>query len=221
MKRWALLVAGLYLLILVALTIPTMALAFVGSWKANDMLSTFRNWPYWVWVAVMVISQFALLTVQVRVASRRPTSHGSLVPPLLAAGLMIGGLVMGAISAIYEVAAHDELKQGETALWTAAAIGAATWAAWTVVFWRGSRNTNPTGVVSRQCKLLLRGSILELLIAIPTHIVARSRDYCCAGFMTFIGLTMGAAVMLFSFGPAVFVLFADRWQRLQPKKSKE
>lgn len=221
MKRWALLVAGLYFVILAALTIPTLALAFAGSIKTNEMLGTFQFWPYWIWVAVMVISQFALLTVQVRVASRRPISHGSLVPPLLAAGLMIGGLVMGAISAVYEAVAHDELKHGETALWIAAAIGATTWIAWTVVFWRSSRNANPTDVVTRQCKLLLKGSILELLIAIPTHIVARSRDYCCAGFMTFIGLTMGAAVMLFSFGPAVFVLFADRWQRLQPKKSRE
>jgi len=74
-------------------------------------------------------------------------------------------------------------------------------------------------LLSRQCSLLLKGSILELLIAVPTHIVARCRDYCCAGFMTFIGLTMGVAVMLFSFGPAVFFLYADRWKRLHPQRS--
>jgi len=60
------------------------------------------------------------------------------------------------------------------------------------------------------------GSILELLIAVPTYVVARYRDYCCGGFITFVGLAMGAAVMLFAYGPAVFYLFAERWKRLHP-----
>jgi len=37
--------------------------------------------------------------------------------------------------------------------------------------------------------------------------------------MTFIGLTMGVSVMLFSFGPAVFFLYADRWKKLHPKSN--
>jgi hypothetical protein len=71
--------------------------------------------------------------------------------------------------------------------------------------------------VTQHCRALFKGSILELLIAVPTHIVARCRDYCCAGFMTFLGLTMGFSVMLFAFGPAVFFLFAERWKRLHPR----
>ncbi len=80
-----------------------------------------------------------------------------------------------------------------------------------------SKGAEASDLISRQCRALLKGSILELLVAVPTHLVARSRNYCCAGFMTFIGLTMGISVMLFSFGPAIFFLYADRWKRLQPK----
>jgi hypothetical protein len=80
------------------------------------------------------------------------------------------------------------------------------------------RSEEPRDVVSRQCLWLLKGSILELLIAVPTHIVARCRDYCRAGFMTFIGITLGISVMLFSFGPAVFFLYVARWRRLHPSK---
>jgi hypothetical protein len=54
------------------------------------------------------------------------------------------------------------------------------------------------------------------LIAVPTHVVVRCRDYCCAGFLTFIGLTMGVSVMLFAYGPAVFFLYVERWKRLHP-----
>ena len=75
--------------------------------------------------------------------------------------------------------------------------------------------------MTRLCRLLFKGSILELLIAVPTHIVARYRNYCCAGFMTFIGLAMGISVMLFAYGPAVFFLFAERWKRLHPTSPDE
>jgi hypothetical protein len=55
---------------------------------------------------------------------------------------------------------------------------------------------------------------------VPTHIVARARDYCCAGFYTFLGIAFGVAVMLFSFGPGVFFLFAARWKRLHPRDAR-
>lgn len=89
------------------------------------------------------------------------------------------------------------------------------------MFYRSSRTSMAADVVSRQCRLMLRGSILELLVAVPTHIVARSRDYCCAGCMTFIGLTLGISVMLFSFGPAVFFLYVERWRRLHPESANK
>ena len=88
---------------------------------------------------------------------------------------------------------------------------------WTLVFYRTSRDAAPMDVITRQCRYLLKGSILELLVAVPTHIVARARDYCCAGFWTFLGIAFGVSVMLFSFGPGVFFLFAARWKRLHPQ----
>ena len=92
---------------------------------------------------------------------------------------------------------------------------------WTVVFILITRSKEPQAAVKQQTGWLLKGSILELLIAVPTHIVARYRNYCCAGTLTFIGLAMGISVMLFSFGPAVFFLFVERWKRLHPPASGE
>jgi hypothetical protein len=167
----------------------------------------------------MILSQWALLAVPVRVASRRPVTRGALWPTLLAGGLMAGGLVAGGGYAILEF-----LTRGESISATAGllpgALGVAMWGIWAVVFLRMSKTTEAPDWVSRQCRLLFRGSVLELLIAVPTHIVARYRDYCCAGLLTFIGLTMGISVMLFSFGPAALVLYVARWQRLHPKASQ-
>ena len=215
MKRWAWLVAILYGAILLALTLPAILLAFAPKVAIGEAASIFVNLAYWLWLAVMVLGQFALLAVPVRFASRRPITRGALWPTVLAGGLMAGGLVFGAACSILET-----IFGGHSAgawLWITIIAGLFSWVIWAVVFFRLNKSLESTDWLSRQCRLLLKGSILELLIAVPTHIVARYRDYCCAGFMTFIGLTMGVSVMLFSFGPAVFFLYAERWKRLHPK----
>jgi len=166
----------------------------------------------------MFIGQFALLAVPVRFASRRPVTKGALWPTVLAGGLMAGGLFVGAAFSILEFI-YGGRDAGQLPA-CAMVAGVLVWIIWSVIFFRLSRTAAPPDFISRQCRLLLQGSILELLIAVPTHIVARYRNYCCAGFMTFIGLTMGISVMLFSFGPAVFFLYIDRWRRLHPQSDE-
>jgi hypothetical protein len=124
---------------------------------------------------------------------------------------------MAAVLAVDEFVYRDDAGDNWLA-WSGVAAGLATWGIWAFIFGRAAKTIPPRDLVTRQCRLLFRGSILELLIAVPTHIVARYRDYCCAGFMTFIGLTMGISVMLFAFGPALFFLFAERWRRLHPQR---
>jgi hypothetical protein len=220
MKRWAFVVVALYALILVVLTVPVALLAFVPQAGAKDMVEVYRYGPYWLWVGVMVLGQAALLVVPVRVASRRPVAHRSLLWPIVTGGLMMGGLAVGAMYSLYEVAKREQALEGWF-WWAGIGAGLVIWGIWAVLFYRASRGADPSDVISRQCRLMLRGSILELLIAVPTHIVARSRDYCCAGAMTFIGLTLGISVMLFSYGPAVFFLYAERWRRLHPEPTGE
>ncbi|HEX9046079.1 MAG TPA: hypothetical protein VF988_03555 [Verrucomicrobiae bacterium] len=208
-------VAGLYAALLLALTVPAILLAFAPGIGLGEAVKAFKWWPYWLWLAVMLASQLALLAVPVRVASLRPVTRGPVWRTIAAGGFMAGGLAAAAFFSIYEFVVHG-LGEGEGALWTALEIGLLGWCVWALIFSRLSRRVAAPDLVSCQCRWLLRGSILELLIAVPTHVVARYRDYCCAGFMTFIGLTMGVSVMLFAYGPAVFFLFAERWKQLHP-----
>jgi hypothetical protein len=217
MKRWALIVAGLYVALLLVMTVPAILLAFAPHVGVGEAFKAFVAWPYWVWLVIMLVSQIALLAVPVRVASLRPVTQGPIWRTILAGGLMAGGLAGGAFLSIYEFLVRGNLSN--KFLWTAIGLAILTWGIWALVFFRMSRGAEPADLVSRQCRYLIRGSILELLIAVPTHIVARYRDYCCAGFMTFIGLTMGVSVMLFAYGPAVFFLFVERWKRLHPVRT--
>ena len=227
MKRWAFLVVGLYGLILVVLTLPVILLAFAGQVHVREAFDAYGVWQYWLWISVMMLGQAALLAVPVSLANRRPVARRSLLLPVSAAGLMMGCMAAGAAYASYEFNFQDRSFDGpkvwgmEWPWWSGVAVAMLVWTGWSVMFYRLSRNHLPQDVVSRQCKLLLKGSILELLVAVPTHLVARHRDYCCAGFMTFLGIVFGISVMLFSFGPAVFFLFVERWKRLHPARPGE
>src|ERR1035437_10241744 len=112
MKRWALVVAALYLLILVVLTVPVSLLAFAPQASAKEIAEVYRYFPYWLWVGVMVLGQAALLAVPVRNASRRPIARRSLLWPVVTAGLMMGGLAVGAMYSLFEFAMRDKESTG-------------------------------------------------------------------------------------------------------------
>lgn len=219
MTRWAWIVAALYAALLLVLTVPATLLAFAPLFKLGPAVQILINWPFWLWLALMFVSQLALLAVPVRVASRRPVTRGAVWPTILAGGLMAGALVAGAFLSLYEFVVRNQ-DYGNWFVWVAIALVILSWGGWALVFFRLSRRSGPADLVTCQSRCLLKGSILELLIAVPTHIVARYRDYCCAGFLTFIGLTMGVSVMLFAYGPSVFFLFAERWKRLHPANDR-
>jgi hypothetical protein len=87
---------------------------------------------------------------------------------------------------------------------------------WGIVFYRYARGT--PDAVTRAVTWLLRGSVLELLIAIPSHVIVRRRDECCAPIGTGIGISTGLAIMFLSFGPSVILLYQKRIEKLRPQR---
>ncbi len=87
------------------------------------------------------------------------------------------------------------------------------WLGWALVFYHASKSDEAGTLVQRTTRWLLRGSILELLVAVPSHIMVRQRSDCCAPIVTFWGIVTGISVMLLSFGPGVLFLFAARMRR--------
>jgi hypothetical protein len=90
------------------------------------------------------------------------------------------------------------------------------WILWGVLFYLAARRDEPKALSQRATKWLLRGSVLELLVAVPSHIIVRHRGDCCAPVGTFWGITTGISVMLMCFGPGVFFLFVKRFRNLRP-----
>ena len=210
---WALIVAGLYASAVMVLIVPLGMISFGYFPDGREIVAALRSWQLWLLVLFMFISQLALLAVPVRVASRSAGVAAARLVTLLAAAFMMGLLVFGASASIYEFMTRLEGKSGP---WWPVCLGLGSWLFWSFFFYRSSKSLTYQTTISQQRKMLLSGSILDLLIAVPTHIVARQRDYCCAGMMTFIGLTAGVSVMLFAFGPALYFLFTERWRKLHP-----
>jgi len=99
----------------------------------------------------------------------------------------------------------DQYWQSETQIFC---IWAAIWLLWGIVFYLYFRNSAP--MTTRAVSWLLKGSVLELLIAVPCHIWVRRRGDCSAPLATSFGIVTGIAVMLLAFGPSVLLLYKKR-----------
>ncbi len=223
MKKIAGFVVLAYLAIFVVVTLPVI----VASWadviflqdneSFNEVFEVFSSVEYWVFIGILLLCEAGLLLLPIRIEGRRPVARRHVLLPIILAGFLAGALLVGVICSLYEFVLGEQTSAGDELMgWLSLACGLVLWVVWGFVFFRLSKNKEPKSLVLLQCKRLLQGSVITLLVAVPTHIVARCRDYCCAGFYTFIGITFGIAVMLLSFGPGIYFLYAARWRRLHP-----
>lgn len=242
MKRWAVLIVFAYALVLLALAAPALFIC-LGNWRDKSGNITFAGafsiyaaWGFWIWLGVLALCQALLLLVPVNVAERRLPARRRLLAPILTASFLLSALfisgIFSALCAIFRDNAFNTFEfinklggvnpQNQAASdfnrWLALiAIVVIFWSVWGVIFYRFARTDDPNAAVKRATRWLLRGSVLELLVAVPSHIIVRHRDDCCAPFGTFWGITTGISVMLLGFGPGVYFLFAERMERTRPK----
>ena len=227
MKYWGSMVAVLYVIVLAVVLMPVMIWILpstqAGITWGQDLLERSKSMffsqdaaPVWIYLATMLLAQAVLLLVPVNITQKRPITKKTIVPLVIAASSMMGLLGAGVAFAINETA-----RKGNTAFSISLMILGVfllMWGFWASTFFRWSKKMEPRDLIGRQCKYLFRGSILELLVVVPAHILARQRDYCCAGVQTFLGIAFGISVMLFSFGPGIFFLFAERMNHLRKAK---
>jgi len=239
MKRWAALTVLLYALVLMALTVPVLLIAF-GGWAKNgiglqDALKFYSRWEYWLWLAVLLAGQVLLLLLPIDISERRLPARRPLKTPVIVASFFLANLLFAGFLAIL-CAVFKEAGVGLFGYFTPfmanpvspsewdwkTLVGGiitvlAFWSIWFVIFRSFAKSDDPDSLLKRTTRWLLCGSILELLIAVPSHIIVRRREDCCAPVGTFWGIATGISIMLLCFGPGVFFLFVERFKRLQPK----
>jgi hypothetical protein len=241
MKRWAVFNVLLYALALLILTAPVLLIAF-GGWGKNgvmgwpDVSKIYLNWGYWLWLAMLVTGQMLLLLLPINIAERRLPARRALKIPIIVTAFFLANLCLAGIfsilcaifldgafnlldllslSAIFKVQSASVSNWGDMCGMILTLVS--FWVIWAVVFRSFSKLDAQDTLLKRATRWLLRGSILELLVAVPSHVIVRRRDDCCAPAGTFWGIATGLSVMLLCFGPGVFFLFVERCRKLKPK----
>jgi hypothetical protein len=200
MRKWGIVVTVAYLLVLLGLVVPLAVSQFGGS---SSIAEAYTSWWTWIPVGIAVFSQALLLFLSVDTSWRRlkPRAH-VLVSCAFTAALL--ALLSVCVVLCIDAATRNHIAD---APYLFGGLGV-LWVFWAILFYLYARNSSD--VITRATSWLLKGSVLELLIAVPSHIIVRRRHDCSAPVVTSFGIATGIAIMLLSFGPSVLMLYKKR-----------
>lgn len=217
MRRWGVIVSGFYAAIVFVMLLPMFRVL------VRLPLAPGEGFEWWsvytgelvgfatTWGVLLVGGQSLLLALSVDTSWRRTKPRRHIAISAALTGLLITLLAVCAVLSL--MMAIDE----DTLAWKPAGIAigywilmlwAISWIVWGIVFYRYCRGGSMT--LDRAISWVLKGSVLELLIAVPAHVIVRSRGDCSAPGVTSWGIVTGIAIMLMCFGPGVLALYKKR-----------
>ena len=185
MRKWGMAISAFYALILLVLLLPVFLLLAQSQYHGlsqflSDLAETYGAWETWVVFGVLCSGQALLLFLSVDTTQKRLKPRGHIFLSCLVASSLTAVLSFAVIGAIGVAVRGDKFGEGSFAN--------------PFIFFGG----------------LLKGSILEMLVAIPCHVIVRRRQECSAPAVTSFGIVSGIAIMLISFGPSVLFLYKKR-----------
>jgi len=223
MRRWGIVISVLYAVIVLGLLVPA-AVAFAADTSLLNIFSSevlsdmYAEWLVWVPIAAVVAGQAVLLFLSVDTSFRKlkPRAHVAITCVVAA---MLFALLTSAVVYCLGAAAQGDKFWDQYLNTEASVIGiwAGLWVVWGIAFFLYFRNS--ANVAARAISWMLKGSVLELLIAVPCHVIVRRRGDCSAPVFTSFGIVTGIAVMLLSFGPSVLLLYKKRLDAYAARKS--
>ena len=231
MKRWGVVITAFYAVVVAILFVPALLGLANQSPTASAILKesweVYHHWLTWLWLGILVAGQSLLLFLSVDTSWKRlkPRQHVAITGALasfLAALLTFAAIWSLAVGIFGEKADQLPLAPFDvdqtTTLLKIAAWWVGLWTMWGVVFYLYQRGS--VKPVSLVVSWLLKGSVLELLIAVPAHIIVRHRNECSAPIVTGWGIVTGIAVMLLCFGPGVLALYKKKLDAYSRKRGQ-
>ena len=191
--RWVLL--GLYIVIVIGL----LAMAYQHSDDPHERLF----WPILMFVAT-VIAQTIFIFGAGTINLCTPIRKRRLVIPVIIAAVMMTVLAAGITSALGELIFHNAGDWFLYVFWTIIAL---SWLAWSVIFFIWGMKNEKYKTLRNFISTIFAGSLLTLIVSIPSHIIVSKRPGCMVGLGTALGICSGIFVMLWAFGPGIILLF--------------
>jgi hypothetical protein len=215
MRNWGIVVTAFYAIVLSLLT-PGVFVAALPDWRFQLYVGSFEFWGFWLWLAILVGGEAILLFLSVDTSAKRLRPRQHILLSAATVALLVALLLQAAAYSILAALLRENHPYWEYLLgndWptNALALLLALWLVWTLIFYVYARGKSTAA--TRIVGWLLKGSVLELLIAIPCHVIVRRRGDCSAPMLTGYGIATGLAIMLLSFGPSVLFLFKRRLEQ--------
>lgn len=217
MRNWGIIITTFYALVVVTLIVPGF-LIVCGELSWPDSFQAYSEWFTWVCVGILVGGQAVLLFVSVDSSRRRLKPRQHILVSLATIALLLGVLTFAAVWSLLAGVFGDEVLEGPFKMLSGTPVKIlgwwfGLWLLWGIVFFLYVRRVPQRA--DRVVGWLLRGSVLELLIAITCHVIVRHRDECSAPIVTGFGIATGIAIMLLSFGPSVLFLYNKRMKQYE------
>ncbi len=218
MRKWGIIITVFYAFVVCILIVPGLAMVCSeASW--NDVFEIYTEvWLTSVWVGILVGGQAILLFVSVDSSWKRLKPRQHILVSLATIALLLGVLLFAAVWSLLAGVFGDNVldsmlvdSQLKILAWW---LG--LWLLWGIVFFLYVRRVPQRA--TRVVDWLFRGSVLELLIAVPCHVIIRHRNDCSAPLATGFGIASGLAIMLLSFGPSVLLLYKKRMKQYEEER---
>lgn len=231
MRKWGIVVSIFYALIVLGLIVPVAVFIAGADFGAHALRDTYSAWGVWIMFLVVLSCQVLLLFLSVDTSHKRlkPRTHilVSCAATAVLTALLTSAMIWSLGVAIRGDKFFDLLDNfakrffGDNNMylgifWTST-FWVTLWLLWTILFYLYYRNSS--AVVNKLIAWLLKGSVLELLIAVPCHVIVRRRHDCSAPAATSFGIAGGLAIMVLSFGPSVLFLYKKRLDAYTPRTS--
>jgi hypothetical protein len=221
MAKWAFIAVLLYICLVVIVLLPLVGwVAFCVTPQASDILELYTAWQFWLVCGIITAIQALMLLFPVKTTAEAPKPQRLIWVPIVTAALLFSILVLGVIWSILMSIWGDDILDGYFN-WASLAFVIFCWIVWLFVFYRFYRDVEAKNLFQRVTTWLIRGSIIELLVAVPSHIIVRRRDECSAPGFTYLGIAAGLVIMAVAFGPGLYFLFLQRFERMKPRSKRK
>ena len=169
--------------------------------------------------AILFVPQVVLLAGAPGLPRVRPQRRRSMIVSMTSASLLAGALSFGLVASFLSLAdkwneVGDAIYQRLGDLWWLVLL--LPWGFWFVVFafvWAGQW----VAIFRRIYRLLVAGTVLELIVTIPIDVKIRKQTSCYCGEGTFFGLSIGIAAAFCTFGPGMAMLYLARYTQRMKK----
>jgi hypothetical protein len=209
---WVYGLIAVYLLLLAGVLILPAFMKYSQGNSDDDFI-----WVVTISVCGLVGCGLTLMVLPIRLLRHRPISRRSIWFPVIGSGLLAGTLLFGGGMALSELLKANSDAAGWAILFSSIGV----WAGWSIVFALIAFRSGPERIGMTLHRLLIAGSVLELLVAVPSHVIVRRRNDCCAGIETGFGICIDLSVMIVSLGPSVLILYHRRRKRITPPGANE